>query len=122
VITAANAEALSLAGAVTQPSERIANVKSQGAGGSHVLNSYYGGLIEQGHYPEGLIGHRLMAKDLQLAAELAESVDCAATFPRFGQQMYLAFGRELGSDAPFPTALGYFQRMNTPPSRTSAAS
>ena len=108
VITAANAEALSLAAAWQVALPEAYQWLRGGIGGSRVLDSYIGGLVEQGRYPEGLIGHRLMAKDLQLAAELAESVACPALFPRFGQQMYLAFGRALGVDAPFPTALDYF--------------
>lgn len=121
VITAANAEALSLAAALGVEVADALQWLRHGLGGSRVLDSYYGGLVEQGHYPEGLIGHRLMAKDLQLAAELAESLDAAATFPRFGQQMYLAFGRVLGTDAPFPTALDYFTRTNAAASRAAAA-
>jgi 3-hydroxyisobutyrate dehydrogenase len=112
VVTAANAEALSLATALGLETSDALEWLRTGPGGSRVLDSYYGALCEQGRYPEGLIGHRLMAKDLQLAAELAESVGCAATFPRFGQQMYLAFGRALGADAAFPTALDYFHRTN----------
>jgi len=120
-VTAANAEALSLATSMgIEMTEALAWLR-HGAGGSRVLDSYYGALTEQGRYPEGLIGHRLMAKDLQLAAELAESVDCATTFPRFGQQMYLAFGRTLGPDSPFPTALDYFHRANPAASAASAA-
>ena len=121
VVTAANAEALSLAEALGVDLGDVYAWLRQSTGGSRVLDSYYGGLVEQGRYPEGLIGHRLMAKDLQLAAELAESVGCAATFPRFGQQMYLAFGRVLGGDAPFPTALDYFQRTNAAAHAASAS-
>jgi 2-hydroxy-3-oxopropionate reductase len=121
VITAANAEALSLAAALGLDAGDAYRWLRHGGGGARVLDSYIGGLVEQGRYPEGLIGHRLMAKDLQLAAELAESVECAATFPRFGQQMYLAFAREIGADAPFPTALDYFQRINAAASRAPAA-
>jgi len=32
----------------------------------------------------------------ELAAELAESLDCPAVFPRPAREMYLAFGRSLG--------------------------
>jgi 3-hydroxyisobutyrate dehydrogenase-like beta-hydroxyacid dehydrogenase len=121
-ITAANAEALSLASALGLDIRDALAWLRDGTGGSRVLDSYYGGLVEQGRYPEGLIGHKLMAKDLQLAAELAESVDCAAVLPRFSQQMYLAFGRMLGAEAPFPTALDYFQRTNVAASHPAAAS
>jgi len=120
-ITAANAEALSLASALGVDLRDMLRWLRDGIGGSRVLDSYYGGLVEQGRYPEGLIGHRLMAKDLQLAAELAESLDCPSVLPRLSQQMYLAFGRVLGADAPFPTALEYFQRTNAGPSRRAAA-
>jgi hypothetical protein len=49
-----------------------------------------------------------MAKDVQLAAELAESLDCPVVFPRPVQQMYLSFGRALGADRPFPSAFEFF--------------
>jgi 3-hydroxyisobutyrate dehydrogenase-like beta-hydroxyacid dehydrogenase len=110
IVTAANAEALSLGVAMGLDLSDLVGWLQQGPGGSRVLDSYMGRYVEEGIYGEGLIGHRLMAKDLQLAAELAESLGCAALYPRFGQQMYLAFARTLGSDRPFPSALDYFRR------------
>ena len=110
VVTAANAEALSLGVAMGLDLANLVRWLRQGPGGAQVLESYMGRYVREGQYGEGLIGHRLMAKDLQLAAEFAESIGCAAIYPRFGQQMYLAFGRVLGADQPFPSAFDYFRR------------
>jgi 3-hydroxyisobutyrate dehydrogenase-like beta-hydroxyacid dehydrogenase len=110
IVTAANAEALSLGVAMGLELADLVGWLRQGPGASRVLESYMGRYVQEGIYGEGLIGHRLMAKDLQLAAELAESLGCAALYPRFGQQMYLAFARTLGSDQPFPSAFDYFRR------------
>ena len=107
-VTAANAEALSLGVAMGLEVGELTRWLRQGPGNSRVLESYMGRYVEEGIYGEGLIGHRLMAKDLQLAAELAESVNVPAIYPRFGQQMYLTFGRTLGDDRPFPSAFDHF--------------
>jgi 3-hydroxyisobutyrate dehydrogenase len=110
IVTAANAEALSLGVAMGLDVADLVGWLRQGPGAARVLESYMGRYVKEGVYGEGLIGHRLMAKDLQLAAELAESLGCAVLYPRFGQQMYLAFARTLGSDRPFPSAFDYFRR------------
>jgi 3-hydroxyisobutyrate dehydrogenase-like beta-hydroxyacid dehydrogenase len=112
VVTASNAEALSLGVAMGLELHNLVHWLSQGLGGARVLESYMGRYVLEGIYGEGLIGHRLMAKDLQLAAELAESLGCPVAYPRFAQQMYLAFGRELGAHRPFPSAFDYFRRSN----------
>jgi len=113
VVTAANAEALSLGLALGVELPQLVDRMRASAGASRVLDSYMGRYVAEGRYPEGLIGHRLMAKDLRLAAELAESMDCAVTYPRFGEQMYATFGRVLGDDRPFPSAFEYFRRMSS---------
>ncbi|MEO7135710.1 MAG: NAD(P)-dependent oxidoreductase, partial [Vicinamibacterales bacterium] len=109
VLTAANAEALSLGVSLGLNLKDLLATLRAGPGTSRVLESYMGSLVERGDYGEGLIGHRLMAKDLQLAAELAESLGLRATYPRLAQQMYLTFGRELGMQRPFPSAFDYFR-------------
>lgn len=113
VLTAANAEALSLGVSLgLDLAELVANLRA-GPGSSRVLESYMGRYVERGDYGDGLIGHRLMAKDVRLAAELAESLDVPATYPRLSQQLYLAFGRELGMQRPFPSAFEYFRAKAT---------
>lgn len=121
VVTAANGEALSLGVALGLDLRALVGWLRPTLGGSRVLDSYMGRYVEDGVYAEGLIGHRLMAKDMQLAAELAESLDCASVFPRSTQQLYLAFGRRLGPDRPFPSAFEYFRdapRTIAAPTRT----
>lgn len=109
-VTAANAEALALGTAMGFDLGDLVGWLRKGPGSSRVLETYMGRYVKDGIYAEGLIGHRLMAKDMQLAAELAESLDVPALFARLGQQMYLEFGRTLGVDQPFPTAFEYFRR------------
>lgn len=119
VVTAANAEALSLGAALGLDVADLVAWLGEGPGGARVLSSYMGRYIDEGQYGEGLIGHRLMAKDLQLAAELAESLQLPAIYPRLGQQMYLAFGRIMGPDNPFPSAFEYFRRAGMGPAAAS---
>jgi 3-hydroxyisobutyrate dehydrogenase-like beta-hydroxyacid dehydrogenase len=110
VVTAANAEVLSLGLTMGLDLAELVAGLSHGPAWSRVLESYMGRFVETGEYGEGLIGHELMAKDLRLAAELAEALDCHVTYPRLGQQLYLAFGRELGPGRPFPSAFEYYRR------------
>jgi len=112
VVTAANAEALSLGVAMGLELRELVELMGQSCGSSRVLQSYMGRFVEEGRYGDGLIGHRLMAKDLRLAADLAEEVDCPATLPRFAEHMYVAFGRALGAERPFPSAYEYFRQVN----------
>jgi 3-hydroxyisobutyrate dehydrogenase-like beta-hydroxyacid dehydrogenase len=118
VVSAANAEALSLGVAMGLDLRQLVGWLSPTLGGSRVLDSYMGRYVDEGVYGDGLIGHRLMAKDMQLAAELAESLDCGVVFPRPAREMYLAFGRALGADRPFPSAFEYFRNA----ARASSAS
>ena len=64
-----------------------------------------GRYVEEGIYGEGLIGHRLMAKDLQLAAELAESLGCPASIRGSGSRCISPSGVSLGADRPFPVCI-----------------
>lgn len=112
VVTAANAEALSLGVAMGLDLRELVSLLGAGIGGSRVLDNYMGSFVTTQHYGEGLIGHRLMAKDLQLAAELADAVDCAVALPRFAQQMYVTFGHAMGDGRPFPSAFEYFRKAN----------
>jgi len=118
-VTAANAEALALGSAMGLDLAELVGWLREGPGGSRVLDSYMGRYVEEGRYGEGLIGHRLMAKDMQLAAEFAESLGLSSTFARLGQQMYLTFARALGGDRPFPSALEYFRHASDAGSRAS---
>lgn len=112
VVTAANAEALSLGIAAGLRLTDMVDGLPHGPGGSTVLESYMGHYVREGRYGEGLIGHTLMAKDLSLACELAEDVSFPSPFAEFGQQMYLAFARALGADKSFPSAYDYFRRAS----------
>lgn len=108
-VTAANAEALALGTAMGLELADLVDWLCKGPGSSRVLETYLRRYVEDGIYAEGLIGHRLMAKDMQVASELAESLEVPALFARLGQQMYLTFGRALGADQPFPTSFDYFR-------------
>lgn len=113
VMTAANAEVLSLGVAAGLDLTLMVELLGSGPAGSHVMRSYMGSFVARGRYGDGLIGHKLMAKDLSLACGLA--VDTGANVPcaEAAQQMYFAFGRTLGSDAPFPSAFDFHRRFNT---------
>lgn len=110
VVTAANAEALSLGVAAGLELPVMVEALSQGPASSTVLKSYMGRYVAEGRYGEGLIGHALMAKDLSLACQLAREVSAPAPFAQLGRQMYVAFGQALGADRPFPTAYDHFRR------------
>ncbi|MBS0320779.1 MAG: NAD(P)-dependent oxidoreductase [Proteobacteria bacterium] len=113
VLTASNAEALSLGTSLgLAMSDMLAWLRDSDAG-SNVLASYVGSRVERGRYPDGLIGHALMAKDLRLAAQLAEATGTAMSFPRFAEQAYLEFGRHRGATEPFPCAYEYFREAST---------
>lgn len=109
IVTASNAEALSLGVSMGLEVHELVAAFTRGPAASHVLESYMGRYVESGRYGEGLIGHRLMAKDLRLAAELAESIACDAVFARIGEQQYLEFAREIGEDRPFPSCFEVYR-------------
>jgi 3-hydroxyisobutyrate dehydrogenase-like beta-hydroxyacid dehydrogenase len=113
VVTAANAEALSLGIAAGLRLPDMVDATRDSPASSTVLQSYMGRYVAEGRYGDGLIGHSLMAKDLSLACELASEVSFAGLFAEFGQQMYLSFAQALGGDKPFPSAFDYFRQANT---------
>lgn len=116
VLTAANAEVLSLGSALGLDLAEMVEALCRGPAWSRVLESYMGRYLASGTYGEGLIGHDLMAKDMRLAAELAESLDCGAIYPRLGEQLYLTYGRTLGAAQPFPSAFEYYRDLTGTPS------
>ncbi|MBK6616807.1 NAD-binding protein [Ottowia sp.] len=109
VVTLINAEALSMGVSAGLDITRMVDLLSDGIVGSTVLRSYMGRYVRDGRYGDGLIGHRLMAKDLALAAELADQVGAPAHFARLGRQLYLTCSRTLGPNAQFPSAFDYFR-------------
>lgn len=115
VMTAANAEVLSLGVAAGLDLPLMVELLGEGPGGSHVMRSYMGSFVAHGRYGDGLIGHKLMAKDLSLACALATDTGACVPCAEVAQQMYFAFGRALGSDAPFPSAFDFHRRFNTQP-------
>jgi 3-hydroxyisobutyrate dehydrogenase-like beta-hydroxyacid dehydrogenase len=114
IVTASNAEALSLGEALGLDLAELVGWLRDGPATSRVLESYMGRFVADGRYGDGLIGHPLMAKDLRLAAELAEALGCAMAFPRPGEQVYLDCGRRLGADAPFPSVFEHFRHARAP--------
>lgn len=112
VVTAANAEALSLGLDAGLRLPAMVEALAHSEASSTVLKSYMGRYVREGRYGEGLIGHDLMAKDLALACELASEVSAPGLFAEVGRQLYLEFGRALGPEKPFPTAFDYFRRKS----------
>ncbi len=110
VITAANAEALSLGIEAGLDPGKLLACLANGSGDSTVLQSYMGRYVKDGVYGDGLIGHHLMAKDLSLACELADMTRTPAAFAELGRQLYAACGQALGGDAMFPSVFEYFRR------------
>lgn len=115
VMTAVNAEVLSLGVAAGLELPLMVELLGSGAAGSHVMRSYMGRFVAEGRYGDGLIGHKLMAKDLSLACGLARETGSSVPCAEIAQQMYVAFGRALGSDAPFPSAFDFYRGFNTQP-------
>lgn len=111
VMTAANAETLSLGVSSGLPVDTLFKVLSRGEASSIVLESYIGRYLAEGRYGEGLIGHDLMHKDITLACQLADSVGHPAPFATLAQQFYVACGQLLGGRAPFPTSFEYFRHL-----------
>ena len=110
VMTAANAEALSLGLEAGLDVATMVEVLRGGAADSTVLQSYMGRYVREGRYGDGLIGHALMAKDVSLACGLAAGGGVEAPFAEITRQAYVAFGRALGDDKQFPTAFDYYRR------------
>lgn len=110
VMTAANAEALSLGLEAGLDLATMVEALRGGPADSTVLQSYLGRYVREGRYGEGLIGHALMAKDVALACALAADAEVTAPFAEITRQAYVAYGRALGDDKPFPTAFDYYRR------------
>ena len=111
VMSAANAETLSLGLSAGLTIGALFDVLRSGEATSTVLESYIGRYLAEGRYGEGLIGHDLMHKDISLACQLADSVGRPVPFAGLAQQFYVACGQLLGGQAPFPTSLQYFRRV-----------
>ena len=110
VMTAANAEALSLGLEAGLDLATMVEGLRDGPADSIVLQSYMGSYVREGRYAEGLIGHGLMAKDVSLACALAEDVSIPAAFAEVTRQAYFGYGRALGDEKQFPTAFDYYRR------------
>jgi 3-hydroxyisobutyrate dehydrogenase len=115
VMTAANAEVLSLGVAAGLDLPLMVELLGHGPAGTHVMRSYMGNFVAKGRYSDGLIGHKLMAKDLSLACNLAVETGACVPCAETAQQMYFAFGRALGADAAFPSAFEFHRTFNTQP-------
>lgn len=111
VMSAANAETLSLGMSAGLPIETLFEGLRGGGASSTVFESYIGRYLAEGRYGEGLISHDLMHKDITLARRLADSLGHPAPFAGLAQQFYVACGQLLGGRAAFPTSLEYFRRL-----------
>ena len=109
VITAANAEALSLGLEAGLPLEAMARSLCNGSGDSVVLSSYMGRHVEDGVYGVGLIGHALMMKDISLACQAGDRTRSPILFGELARQLYAAAGRSQGPLAMFPTIFEHFR-------------
>ena len=110
IITAANAEALSLGIAAGLKLKPLVKGLEGGSGESVVLKSYMGRYANEGIYGDGLIGHKLMAKDLTLACELGKMTASPVMFAELARQFYLWSGAAIGQDKMFPSVFELFQR------------
>ena len=110
VVTAANAEALSLGVAAGVRLPEMVRALSESPVASTVLRSYMNGYVRDRQYGQGLIGHTLMAKDLSLACKLADELAAPGLFAGLARQLYLQLARDMGGDLPFPSAFDYFTR------------
>ena len=109
VITAANAEALSLGLEAGLPLDAMVRSLCDGSGDSVVLSSYMGRYIEEGTYGDGLIGHSLMVKDISLACQAGDTTRSPILFGELARQLYAAAGRSQGEPAMFPSIFDHFR-------------
>lgn len=114
IITAANAEALSIGMAAGMDLKALVDGLENGSGGSVVLKSYMGRYAHEGVYGEGLIGHRLIAKDLTLACELGNTTASPVLYAEMARQLYVWSGGALGVDKMFPSVFELFRRDAAP--------
>ena len=119
VITAANAEALSLGLEAGLPLEGMVRSLCDGSGESVVLSSYMGRYLDEGHYGVGLIGHDLMVKDISLACQAGDTTRSPMLFAELARQLYAAAGRSQGPLAMFPSIFDHFRQAagDTPPAK-----
>jgi 3-hydroxyisobutyrate dehydrogenase-like beta-hydroxyacid dehydrogenase len=118
IITAANAEALSIGMAAGMDLKALVDGLENGSGGSVVLKSYMGRYSREGVYGDGLIGHKLMAKDLSLACELGNATASPVLYAEMARQLYVWSGGALGVDEMFPSVFELFRRDAAPLSAT----
>lgn len=110
IITASNAEALALGLAAGMDLKTLVAGLGNGSGSSVVLKSYMGKYVDEGIYGDGLIGHKLMAKDLTLACELGNMTASPVLYAELARQFYMWSGRALGDDKMFPSIFELFMR------------
>lgn len=124
VLSAANSEAMSLGKSSGIEPSILFEVLRKTRASSFPLESYFGRYVREGRYGDGLIGHDLMHKDVSLAVDLAESLNCPAPFAGIAQQFYLACSQGMGGRAPFPSSFDHLRRLagdaSATPQRPSA--
>jgi len=111
VLTASNAEALSIGLNAGLELPVMVEHLTRGSGSSTVLQSYMGRYVREGIYGSGLIGHGLMMKDLRLACELAEMAGMPAFFTETARQTYAAGAMTLGEKRQFPSVFDHFRAL-----------
>ena len=111
VLSAANAEAMSLGKSSGIEPDVLFEVLRKTRASSFPLEAYFGRYLQEGRYGDGLIGHDLMHKDVSLAVDLAETLDCPAPIAGIAQQFYLACSQGMGGRAPFPSSFDYLRRL-----------
>lgn len=109
IVSAANAEALSLGVAAGAELADLVAWLGRSEGGSTVLASYMGRYLKDGTYGDGLIGHRLMAKDVGLACVLADEARFPSPLAELARQVYVTCGQTLGHEAAFPSTFDFFR-------------
>jgi 3-hydroxyisobutyrate dehydrogenase-like beta-hydroxyacid dehydrogenase len=109
IITASNAEALSLGMEAGLPLDTMVESLGDGSGASVVLASYMGRYADEGEYGVGLIGHDLMAKDLTLACQAGDTTRSPVMFGELARQLYIAASRTQGPLAMFPSIFEHFR-------------
>lgn len=108
IITVANAEALSLGMSAGMDLKALVAGLEDGSGASTVLKSYMGKYANEGIYGDGLIGHKLMAKDLTLACDLGKMTASPVLFAELARQFYMLGGKALGDNKMFPSVFELF--------------
>jgi 3-hydroxyisobutyrate dehydrogenase-like beta-hydroxyacid dehydrogenase len=111
ILTASNAEALSIGLNAGLELPIMVEHLTRGSGGSTVLQSYMGRYVREGIYGSGLIGHDLIMKDLRLACELAEMVQTPAFFTEAARQTYAAGAMTQGDKRQFPSIFDHFRTL-----------